>query len=79
VLARQLALERRRWKRRSGGQAYVIGPPAALGRRVNRWGDLFDYGLARDAYMHGHREAFRDVAFGGRLAALTTSTRTETA
>jgi predicted acylesterase/phospholipase RssA len=61
ALERQLAFEVRRWRRRTGGEVHVIGPPAQLGRRARRWGDLFDPGLASDAFTDARTESLREL------------------
>jgi hypothetical protein len=61
ALKRQLTFEVRRWRRRTGGEAHVIGPSAQLGRRARLWGDLFDPGLARDAFTEARAQTLREL------------------
>jgi predicted acylesterase/phospholipase RssA len=75
ALASQLAFEIRRWRRRTGGEAHVVRPPAVLGRRARRWNDLFDRGLARDAYAQAHDQTLRELASDGTLRAFTSVDR----
>jgi hypothetical protein len=61
ALERQLAFEVRRWCRRTGGEVHVIGPPAQLGWRARRWGDLFDPALARGAFTGARAQTLREL------------------
>jgi hypothetical protein len=67
LLRAQLGAEIRRWKHRNGGRLTVIRIETEFARRIRRWADLFDRGLAAEAYDYAKDHVREALSPGGRL------------